>query len=342
MAAKPSKMETKLQEATRLQEKTVTMNEALVLGSLRQHELTVAAAITNELLQGEINERKLTESAQNLVQEQLMDHAGQLEGLVAKRTSELTATNKQLKASVTFIQKGRKEYRLLLLESQAMQKKLSHLTRQIMTAQEEERKKISRELHDGVVQTLIGINIHLSALGKGAPRELRQKMARTQKLVQDAVTEVHQFARELRPAVLDDLGLIPALQAYGRKLEKRKRLQLRLSACSEVEFLGIDERTVLFRVAQEALTNIGRHARATEVEIRFRLVAEAIQMEIADNGKSFPVEKIFLAKNPKRLGIVGMKERVEMVEGSLTIESVPGKGTTVQVRIPFAPEKADQ
>ena len=99
---------------------------------------------------------------------------------------------------------------------------------------------------------------------------------------------------------------------------------------------------MLFRVAQEALTNVVRHARATQVEMMISKSLGAIRMEIRDNGKSFPVEKTFLAKNPKRLGLVGMKERIEMVGGTLAIESTPGKGTTVRVQVPFSPKESLQ
>jgi len=109
-----------------------------------------------------------------------------------------------------------------------------------------------------------------------------------------------------------------------------------MTAFGGVEALGDNERTMLFRVAQEALTNVVRHARATEVKMNISKISGAIRMEISDNGRSFLVEKIVSDKNPKRLGLVGMKERVEMVGGRLTIESVRGEGTTVRVEIPFA------
>jgi signal transduction histidine kinase len=99
--------------------------------------------------------------------------------------------------------------------------------------------------------------------------------------------------------------------------------------------LGDDERTVLFRVAQEALTNVVRHAHATQVKICISKILGAIRMEIGDNGKSFLVEKALSAINPKRLGLVGMKERIEMVGGKLAVESIRGKGTTVCAEIPF-------
>jgi signal transduction histidine kinase len=294
------------------------------------------------LLRGEISKRKQTEEALHRVQAQLSVHAGQLEELVAERTAELAATNKQLEASVAFIRKANEEHQALFLESKVMREKLSQLTRQIITAQEELRKEISRELHDEVVQTLIGINVELAALGHGATMSgpiLKRKIALARRLVEKCVIGVHRFARELRPSVLDDLGLIPALHAYTKSLVERKKIKIHLTAFAGVEALGDDERTVLFRVAQEALTNVARHARATQVKMSISRISGAIRMEISDNGRSFPVEKIVSALNPKRLGLVGMKERVEMVGGNLTIESVRGKGTTVRAEIPFAPKQ---
>lgn len=236
------------------------------------------------------------------------------------------------------LKKGREEYRILFMESQVMQRKLRELTRQILLAQEEERKEISRELHDEVVQTLVGINVELSSLGKGAAlslQALKAKIARTRRLVEKSVKEVHRFARELRPAVLDDLGLIPALHAYSQSLAERKKLQIRMTAFHGVEALGAAKRTALFRVAQEALTNIARHAQATQVRMSITEVSGSIRMEIGDNGKAFDARRVLVGRSRGRLGLIGMRERVEMVGGRFAIESAPGKGTTVRAEIPF-------
>lgn len=246
------------------------------------------------------------------------------------------------KAGEAAIRQGRAHYQALFLESLVMQKKLRLLTRQIISAQEEERKMISRELHDEVVQTLVGINVELSALTKETSdglQNLKAKIARTQRLVENSVNAVHRFARELRPAVLDDLGLIPALHAYSKNLAARKKLKIRMTAFGGVEALGAAERTVLFRVAQEALNNVVRHAHASTVTINITRIADHIRLEIGDNGQAFPVGKTLLARNNKRLGLVGMRERVEMVGGSLTIESTPGQGTTVRAELPFPSKK---
>ena len=267
-------------------------------------------------------------------------------------TVALSRTNRHLQREIArrqageaALKKGHEQYRTLFLESQVMQKKLRQLTRQIITAQEEERKMISRELHDEVVQTLVGINVELSALSKGASvglSAMKAKIARTQRLVENSVDAVHRFARELRPAVLDDLGLIPALHAYSKNLAEREKIKIQMTAFGGVEALGNVKRTVFFRVAQEALTNIARHAQATKVTMSIREVSGAIRMEISDNGQSFDVKKAIFSKNPKRLGLVGMKERIEMVGGKLAIESLPGRGTTVRAEIPFNQKKEEK
>lgn len=248
-------------------------------------------------------------------------------------------------AAEALIRKGKEQYRVLFLESQVMQRKLRQVTRQIILAQEEERKNISRELHDEVVQTLIGISVQLSALSEGSTaglKTLKARIARTQRLVVKSVNEVHRFARQLRPAALDDLGLIPALHALSKHLAAQKRLRIHLTLFDGVEALGGPKRTVLYRVAQEALTNVVRHAQASQVRLSISQIPGAIRMEISDNGKSFQVGNALQAGNPKRLGLIGMKERVEMVGGSLAIESARGVGTTVRAEIPFQRQKANR
>jgi signal transduction histidine kinase len=154
------------------------------------------------------------------------------------------------------------------------------------------------------------------------------------------VNAVHRFARELRPSALDDLGLIPALHSYCKNLAVRKKFKIKLTAFAGVEDLDNDKRTVFFRVAQEALNNVARHSHATEVAVTIIPVPGALQLEIHDNGKSFQVEKTLLAKSNKRLGLIGMRERVEMVGGTLVIESTPGRGTAVRAKIPFIVSKS--
>ena len=146
---------------------------------------------------------------------------------------------------------------------------------------------------------------------------------------------VHRFARELRPTVLDDVGLIPALRTFMQGFKEETGIHLSLSAFAGVEQMKGEKRTVLYRVAQEALTNIARHAQASRAEVRIERFDGAVCMKIKDNGKGFQTEHVLNAKKNKRLGLLGMRERLEMVSGSFTIKSAPGKGTSVIAQIPL-------
>jgi len=286
----------------------------------------------------DITERKRSEVALGIAQAQLSKHVGRLEVLVRARTARLSEANARLMTSNTENRKGKEEYQSLFGESLVMQEKLRRLTRLFITAQENERKKISRELHDEVVQTLIGINIELTSLKRGGAAgdaAVQGKIGEIQNLVENSVNAVHGFARGLRPAVLDDLGLIPALHAVCKTLKAKKKLNIRMTAFGGVEELNTAGRTVLFRIAQEALANIGRHANASQVRVNISKVGQSIRMDVSDNGKSFSAEKMLQSKNPKRLGLIGMKERLEMIGGTFAIVSSPGKGTTVSAVIPF-------
>ena len=264
---------------------------------------------------------------------------------LSQRTVELAASNLELsleiaqrKVAEAALAKSEHHYSELLKQSDRLQEQLRRLSRQILTAQEEERKRISRELHDVIAQTLTGINIRLATLKKEASintKGLDRNIARTQRLVEKSVEIVHQFARELRPAVLDDLGLIPALHSFVKLFSKRTRIHVHLKAFAGVEQLDINKRTTLYRVAQEALTNVSRHAKASQVEINIQKLADGVGMTVWDNGKSFEVERMLHARGRKRLGLLGMRERLEMVGGRFEIESVSGKGTVITANIPY-------
>jgi signal transduction histidine kinase len=261
-----------------------------------------------------------------------------------RHSADLADSNRQLKQEIAqrklaeaSLRKSERHYSLLLVQSRVLQEQLRLLSRQLLLAQEEERKRISRELHDEIAQTLTGINVQLGNLKKEATvntRGLQKKIARTQRMVEKSVDIVHRFARELRPTVLDDLGLIPALHSFVKIFSKQTRVHVRLTVYAGVEQLDGVKRTVLYRVTQEALTNVARHAHANRVDIHIQKLRRAVGLTIKDNGKSFQVERVLHAKKNHRLGLLGMRERVEMVGGSLRIESAPGHGTTIRAEIP--------
>jgi len=208
---------------------------------------------------------------------------------------------------------------------------------QLLQAQEEERKRISRELHDVIAQTLAGINVGLEALKRDAMHNpgLRQNIARTQELVGRSVDIIHQFARELRPAMLDDLGLIPALNTYMKHFREETGIEVSLCGLATDEPVNGEERTVLYRVAQEALTNVAHHAHASRVDVSIQKRRDHVCMRIQDDGKSFDVAHTLRANGGKRLGLLGMRERLEMVGGSFDVVSEPGHGTTIEAQIPL-------
>lgn len=226
----------------------------------------------------------------------------------------------------------------LLKQSRRMQDELRLLSRRVLSAQEDERKRVSRELHDVIAQMLTGINARLASLKMESVVNIRgmsSKISRTQRLVQKSVDIVHRFARELRPAVLDDLGLIPALHSYLKGFTKETGIRVHLTAFAGIEVLGNEKRTALYRVAQEALCNVSVHAQASRVDVAIRSIPGAVRMSIKDDGKSFDVDEVLRSRRSKHLGLLGMRERVEMVGGTLAVESRPGHGTTVHATIPF-------
>jgi len=260
------------------------------------------------------------------------------------RTVELASTNDELKCEILQRKSVEDSLRIseqtsseLLIKSRNFQEELRHLSRQLLSAQEEERKRISRELHDVVAQTLTSINIRLSSLqfaNTANIKEMRKKIAATQRMVIKSVGIVHRFARDLRPAVLDDLGLIPALQAYLKDFMARTGIRTELITFADVEKLSSALKTVLYRVVQEALTNIARHSGASRAKVSISKPKAAVHMEIHDNGKGFNVEDPVFSKRKKRLGLLGMRERVEMVGGAFCVESEPGQMTNLMITIP--------
>ncbi|MEK7677529.1 MAG: ATP-binding protein [Verrucomicrobiota bacterium] len=264
-----------------------------------------------------------------------------------RRMEVLAVTNRELEREIArrqVVEESLKKSELhqsrLLEQSRHMQEQLRRLSRQVLQAQEEERKRISRELHDVIAQILTGINVQLATLKTEATvnsEDLINNISRTQRLVEKSVDIVHRFALELRPAVLDDLGLIPALLSFMKTFTKKTGIRVSLTAFTSglIKELDSARRTVLYRVAQEALSNVARHAHASRVEANLRRLPDGVCLQIKDNGKSFEVERVLQAKKSKRLGLLGMRERVEMVGGQFTVESAPGHGTTIQAHIPF-------
>jgi signal transduction histidine kinase len=204
----------------------------------------------------------------------------------------------------------------------------SRLMRALLTAQEEERSRISRDLHDQIGQALtailLGLDRNLERVDLRALTELRELAAVT-------LADVRRIALDLRPSVLDELGLAAAVQRYARELHERYALDVHVLVTLPKR-LSSQEETVLYRVAQEALTNVVRHAQAGEVSIVATARGGSVQLVVEDDGVGFDPAALAPAE---QIGLLGMRERVELLGGSFRIESAPGAGCSVHARIPL-------
>ncbi len=252
-----------------------------------------------------------------------------------RRAELLAASNAKLIKSEEYA-------RRLLKRSHLLQRKLRHVSHQMLQAQEDLQKDISRELHDKIVQLLIGINMNLDAFTRTAeirPRSIRRDIIPMRQLVEKAVRTVYQFARDLRPAMLDDLGLVSALNSYLQDLSKRTALKSKVTAFAGIEAMDNRKQTMLYRVAQEALSNIEKHAGASVVNVVILKARGRVRMDIVDDGKSFDVVRASDSTLTHRLGLTSMRERVEMFGGRFSIVSKPGAGTTVRVEVSFGEKR---
>ena len=195
-------------------------------------------------------------------------------------------------------------------------------------AQEEERARVARDLHDEVNQSLTGLLLRLEAAREAAPPELEREIAETKALANQAMNELLSLARQLRPTALDDLGLAAAIGGQVEQLS-RGEIDARLKVEGDFSDLGDDQQLVVYRVAQEALNNAARHSGARRVEVRLRREESGgVALEVSDDGRGFAFDE-----SERGLGIGGMRERALLVGGELTIESRPDAGTTVRLTL---------
>ncbi len=239
------------------------------------------------------------------------------------------------------MQQSEEHYRELFHQAYRMQESLRHLSARILEIQEQERKRISRDLHDEIGQALTAINVNLAVLRRALPDDnpvVTTRIADTQHLLEQTMETVHRFSRELRPAMLDDLGLLPALRAYVRSFTERTGISVLLDAprSDEIERLDAERKTVVYRVVQEGLNNVAKHAHAQKVKISAHAVGRLVRVEIRDDGQGFKTNGNS-SDAPKRLGLLGIEERVRLVNGEFAIDSELGCGTAMRVAIPVQP-----
>jgi len=206
-----------------------------------------------------------------------------------------------------------------------------------MRAQEEERRRLARDLHDEVNQALTAILLRLEALAQASPQTNIEELNELKRLVNQAMEELLNLARQLRPSALDDHGLMPAVETQLKRFSARTGVEVSLNAGGTPDDLPEDVQTAVYRILQEALANVGRHAGATAVSVDIEADDERLELHIRDDGAGFDPTALGRRTNGDGpgagLGLSGMGERARLAGGELDVRSAPGGGTTVSLRI---------
>jgi signal transduction histidine kinase len=273
-------------------------------------------------------ERKRSEEALKQADAALQQERAQLEEKVRERTAELSALNQVLQAEILQRQRAEDAHQLV--------------RRRLSEAQETERGRISRELHDRLGQDLTALKLGLQNLRRQGPFAVAvgEGLGKLETLAEGLMRDIHRLAWELRPSVLDDLGLDLALQRAADQWSRNTGVpvDLHTGADSGTKRLPQELETTLYRIAQEALTNVARHAQANRVSLLLERRSGYVSLIVEDDGRGFDAQGAMGAPaSPGRLGLLGMQERVRLAGGTLTIESSPGAGATLFARLPLEP-----
>ncbi|MFO7741121.1 MAG: GAF domain-containing protein [Anaerolineae bacterium] len=226
----------------------------------------------------------------------------------------------------------------IAIENAYLYENMRFYARQITQAQENERRRIARELHDDTIQSLVGLSRQLEALTASEdllPPEAAARVAELQEATGEMIKRVRRFSQDLRPSILDDLGLLPTLEELTGELNRQDGLQAEFRVRGEERRLSSEMELTLFRIAQEALNNVRRHAEADCVVTTVELGDSTITLTVEDDGIGFNPPR--LADHPTttgKLGLIGMHERARLLGGSLVVDSEPGKGTRVVISVP--------
>lgn len=229
----------------------------------------------------------------------------------------------------------------MLLKHERHTEQMQQLSRQILQAQEEERQRLARELHDEAAQALTSLLVHLRLLERARePEKAQQNIQKLRELTAQALEEVRRVALDLRPTILDDLGLGAALEWRVDEFTQASGVQAKIQIEGLEKRLPRDIELVFYRVGQETLNNIARHAQAKHVSVSLRRENGTISLEVVDDGVGFnPAVRPTFA--PRGLGLLGMRERMAMIDGILTLESAPGNGTRVLASAPLKEDDTD-
>lgn len=239
-----------------------------------------------------------------------------------------------------FVQSVLDDLESALGEARAYHQRIRDMSSQVLTAHEAERKRIARELHDDTAQALTSILVRLRLLERSSEEhEVLRNAEELRALTSVALDSVRRMAMDLRPAALDDLGLVPAIEAYAERYSRNWQVKASVEVKGVRRRLPPDVELVLYRVAQEALTNVAKHAAATTADVLLARRRNEVALSVEDDGAGFEIEDV--ERTPgEGLGLFGMRERLALVSGELQIESAVGSGTKVTARVPLAARRS--
>ena len=263
-----------------------------------------------------------------------------------KRTDGFDGVDSELLASVAHQIAVAVENATLYQELERKEAARGELLRKVISAQEDERKRIARELHDETSQALAALGVALETVSVAPAKnaeEVKERVAAIKPLAVRMLEEVRKLTLDLRPTVLDDLGLIPAIRWYAENRLKPQGIKVQLETAGIERRLPPELETTLFRVAQEAITNIARHSEAENVVIAMDLSKTSVIIEVEDDGKGFDLNAI--SRNVEKgqgLGLMGMRERVALFSGVISIDTEPGSGTQLRIEVPLGGSKDGQ
>jgi signal transduction histidine kinase len=229
------------------------------------------------------------------------------------------------------IEQLRAQYQRLLQRLENNEREFRRLGRSVWRVQEDERRRLARELHDGIGQNLTALKHRLVQLGDGLAPQQRAQLDAAIALCSDALEDTRHLSRLLRPPILDDLGLEPALRALARSLGESAALEVTVEI-EDLPALDDDLQTLLFRVAQEALNNAAKHAQARTVLLRLIARGGLLQLQVADDGRGCDPDVALRAGGS---GLSGMRERLRLYEGSLELHAATGTGTRLRAVVPL-------
>ncbi|CAE6763128.1 sensor histidine kinase [Nitrospira defluvii] len=277
------------------------------------------------------------------IEEALRSAHDELEVRVGERTRELALVNQALVEEIgermeteRSLRESESSLKVSQEELQHSREELRALAGQLLTAQEEERRRIARDLHDDVNQRLAMLAMDLRRIEKGEVGDLAMIEGLVRSITRRLTTvsdDVRQMAYRFHPSILDDLGLVKAVRRLVDDFSTSAKIDAVYVHHDAVSPVPTDLATCVYRIAQESLNNVARHAQATEVEVELICDEEVITLSVRDNGVGFDAQQA--SQGLGRLGLLSMKERVRLVGGSLTVSTAPGRGTHLEVCVPL-------